>query len=529
MLRAARSAAFQNGFAAALALAALGWFLWRGIGALGLGEFGDESEKIVAVRMIASGGRLYDTVFSNHGPLAFALNHLWLLLTGTKDLASHRILQLGLFVLCAGAVAASPALATWRARAFATALYLVPLGAVYAGAALHMWLYQSAAGALLTITLVLLPLPALLGRAVPRWAVVAAGFAAACAAFAAYPFAAPGALLAVAAVVALPAERRWRAALDFLAGGAAAAAPMAAWMALYADFGGYAVFHVWFNQTVYADALSWTPLAPLRTLVPDASDPRRLLLLLALAAFAAAMALLVLRRWASLRARIRWCGAFAILFVGCAFLNPRGQYGFHASTFLAGALGALAVMAGGLAGTAAPRWLRRSAIALLAGFAGLLVFVLARGTSTPHDVPLHDLERIRIAVRPSDHRQYRIVRELLRPDERFFALVYAPAIYLWADRLPASKLFYYLPVQAKYAARPVAGYGFDLCRDFTAARPKVVFYLDRLGEGTFGFAQYAPCVHAAIVADYVSLPWVPEYYVRRDIVAARPDLLRKQD
>ena len=157
------------------------------------------------------------------------------------------------------------------------------------------------------------------------------------------------------------------------------------------------------------------------------------------------------------------------------------------------------------------------------------MYVHARATSTPHDVPLRDLERIRIAVKPSDDRQYRLVRELLRPDERFLAVVFAPAIHLWADRLPASKLFYYLPVQAKYAARPVAGYGFDLCGDFTAARPKVVFYLDRIGDGRYGFADYAPCVQAEIEANYVVLPWAPEYRIRRDIAAARPEILREAE
>jgi hypothetical protein len=516
----------RDAVAVALALASLAWFLRRGIAALDIGEFGDETEKIVGARMIAAGGRLYDTVFSNHGPLGFALNHLWLLLTGTKDLASHRILQLGLFVLCAGAVAASPALATWRARSCAAALFLIPLSVVYAGAALHMTLYQSVAGALLAIALVLLPLPALLGRTPPRWAALAAGFAAAGAAFAGYPFAVSGALMAAAATIATPAGARLRIAVRFIAGGVAAAVLLAAWMAMHADFAGYAVYHVWFNQTVFAANVRWSPLAPLGSLVPTAFDASRLLHLLALAALYAAFALLVLRRWRIEPRRRAWAAALAVLFLGFAFLNPRGQNGIHGSTFLAGALAALAVAAGGLAVSAAPRALRGAALALLLGGAGLLVVVHARAVSTPHHAPLRDLDRIRIAVKPSDGREFRLMRAVMRPDERFLAVVFAPAIHVYADRLPVSKLFYYLPVQAKYAARPVAGYGFDLCRDFAQARPKVVFYLDRLGNGRYGFADYAPCVHAAIVADYVPLPWAPEYHFRRDIVAARPEILR---
>ena len=511
------------------ALAALAWFLWRGVAALDLGEFGDETEKIVGARMIAAGGRLYDTIFSNHGPLAFALNHLWLLLTGTKDLASHRIVTLGLYVLAGAAVAASPALRSWRARCAAAALFFVPLGVVYAGAALHMTSYQSIGGALLAAALALCPLPALLGVVPPRWAAAAAGFAAAAAALAAYPFAVAGALMLLATAIAVPAAARLRVAIAYAGGGLAAAALMAVWMALYADFSGAFVYHVWFNQTVYAADLRYNPLAPLRILIALDASPHRLIHLLALAAFHGAAVLVILRRWPALRSRVAWCTAAAALLIGLAFLNPRGQYGFHDTTFVVGALGALAVAAGGLAGGSAPRWLRATALALLASFGGLLALVHARALSTPDNVPLREIARVGTAAKPSDDRVFRLLRELLAPGERMLAVVFAPAIYVKADRLPVSGLFYYLPVQAKYAARPVPGHSIDLCRDVKARRPKVVFYLDRLGDGRYGFANYAPCVHAAILAGYVPLPWAPEYYVRRDIVEARPEILRDRE
>ena len=185
--------------------------------------------------------------------------------------------------------------------------------------------------------------------------------------------------------------------------------------------------------------------------------------------------------------------------------------------------------AGGLAGASPPRALRRAALALLAVCAGLLALVYGRATSTPDNVPLREMARLRTTVKPSDDRVFRLVRDLLRPDERFLAVVYAPAIYIKADRLPISGQFYYLPVQAKYAARPVAGYSIDLCRDVKERRPKVVFYLDRLGDGRHGFADYAPCVHGVLEADYVPLPWAPDYLVRRDIAEARPEILRNRE
>ena len=83
-----------------------------------------------------------------------------------------------------------------------------------------------------------------------------------------------------------------------------------------------------------------------------------------------------------------------------------------------------------------------------------------------------------------------------------------------------------LPQQATYAKKPLWGYHIDLCKDVVERRPKVVFWLDRLGSGKWGFAEYAPCVHREIVNNYVQLPWAPEFYVRRDIVVARPEIMK---
>jgi hypothetical protein len=511
------------------ALAALAWFLWRGTAALGLGEFGDESEKIVVARMIAAGGRLYDTIFSNHGPLSFALNHLWLIFTGTKELASHRIPVVGLYVIAAAAVAASPALAGRRARLAAAALFLAPLGVVYAGAALHMTSYQSIGGALLAAALVLCPLPALTGAVPPRWAAAAAGFAAAAAAFAAYPFAVPGALMLLAAVLAVPPRARLRIGAAYVTGGFAAAAPMAAWIALHADVAGAFVYHVWFNQTVYADEIGFSPLAPLHALLPLEANAKRMVHLFALAALYSAIALVIAAGRPRARGALAWSAALAAFVAAIAFFNPRGQGGFQAAAFLAGTLAAFAVTVGRLAAALARPAPRRAGIALLAACAGLLALAHLRGLSTPHHVPLRDIERIRTAVKPSDDRQFRLIRALLAPDERMLAVVFAPAIYIRADRMPASGQIYYLPSQAKYAARPVHGFHFDLCREMKETRPKVVFYLDRRDDGYYGFAGYAPCVHAEIEANYVALPWAPEYRVRRDIVAARPEMLRETE
>ena len=92
------------------AACAVAWFLVQAVQALPVLEFGDESEHIVVALMVAAGDRLYTNIFAVHGPLAYALSHFWLLLTGSKDLASYRLISLALFALCAAAIYASPVL-----------------------------------------------------------------------------------------------------------------------------------------------------------------------------------------------------------------------------------------------------------------------------------------------------------------------------------------------------------------------------------------------------------------------------------
>jgi len=508
------------------------WFLARAIQALPLLEFGDETDHVVGARMIAAGETLYSSIFVNHGPLAYALSHLWLLFTGTRDLASYRLVSLALFALCAAAIYASPALRQPRARLHALTLFLVPLGVVYAGTTLHMVMYQSMAGALLTVELALFAVPAVLGVAPPRWAAVAAGFAATWAVFSALSFAVAAALLAVT-VLALPPDAaglRRRAIAGFVLGALAGVLSFGVWMTLYSDWVGYFVYHYWFNLTVFAESIRYSPLSPLRALTRFALRPDTVIRVFAVVFYYAGVIALIALAWrrAGAPAGLRRGLGLAALAVGVAFFNPRGALGFHGSTFLAGVLGLGALVAANLfaADPGAGR-ARTIAVNLFAtAMAVCLVLVYLFGQSSPHRIPLKELSRHGGAARPSEARAYQVVRELVREDERILAIVFAPAVYLLADRLPVSGNIFYLPMQAEYARRPFPGYHIDLCKDVLEKRPKVVFWRDqRDADHAWGFAKYAPCVHREIVANYVQLPWAPEFFVRRDLAAARPDIM----
>ena len=519
------------------AACAVAWFVAHAVPALFQLEFGDETEHIVAARMIVAGERLYSTIFANHGALPYVLSHVWLLLTGTRDLASHRLVALALFALCAGTVYASPALTQTRARLHALTLFLVPLGVLYAGIPLHMMMYQSMAGALLTIELALFAVPAVFGIAPPRWAAVAAGLAAAGAVFAAFSFAVAAALLA-ATIVALPPDAaglRRRAISGFLAGALAGVAAVGAWITLYADWLGYFVYHYLFNMTIYMDVTQYSPFRPLRALGLLDFEADELIYTFAAAVCGVAAVVIVALSWPGTanRAALRWVVALAALAVGVAYLNPLGGNGFQASTWTAGTLGlgalALAKLLVPEPGAARfPRLRSAGAHACIAVLAGALVFVSQFARSSPHGIPLPELAGRRDgAVRPSEERVYRLIRELVPADERILAVPFAPEVYVYAERLPVSGNTFYQPIQARYATRPLWGYHIDLCKDVIERRPKVVYVSNPSSQWAWRFAQYAPCVQRQIDDNYVGLPWAPEFFVRRDVAAARPQIMKE--
>jgi hypothetical protein len=521
--------------AVAGAAGAVIWFLARALQALPLLEFGDETEHYVVARMLEAGERLYSTVFANHGPLPYALSHLWLLLTGAASLASYRLMPLALYALCAAAIYASPVFTQTRARLHALTLFLVPLGVVYAGTTLHMVMYQGMAGALLTIELALFALPAVFGVPPPRWAARAAGFAASLAVFAAFSFGVAAALLA-AAVFALPPDAaglRRRAIGGFLAGALAGVLLLGTWISLFADWPGYFVYHYYVNLTAYTEGRSHTLLSPLRALARPGLKPDEMIHAYTIAVYAIAVIALIALGWRSPAAapRWRWILGVAALAVGVAYFNPLGGPGFQASTLVAGAFGFGALMLAKVlaANAGTTRLARASSIgahACIAVLAGILVLVSQFARSSPHALPLGEVSNRVDAAGPSDERIYRLIRELVPAGEGILAVVFAPSVYVFADRLPVSGHTYYLPMQGSYARQPLWGYHIDLCKDVTTKQPKVVYMDDELPGGKWGFDKYASCAHRHIVDNYEPLVWAPHFYVRRDIAAARPDILR---
>jgi hypothetical protein len=336
-------------------LASLALFLGIALNSLAYWHWGDEDEKIVAAWMIAEGGRLYGSIFAHHGPLNYMLAHGVYAATGSIALAPYRAAQWGIMLLTGLALAASPLLRGWRHRLLAGSLFCVLvalLAPLWYG---HTLLYHALGGAAVLVALGLLLLPVMLGVAPSRVGAVLGGAALAAAVFAAYPFAVSVVLLALAGLMLVAAGgRRWSdvrgALLAAAAGTVAFTLVVLLWLVFYGDVVGYGVYHVWFNQVVYAGFIDYAPGVAVTQLeklfqsplgwVLQAAVLFTLLVGIEIGGAGGRPAKLVDR----IKRRLLLVGGCAAFLLGLLFLNPRGEEIFKNAALWIVGLGLLSLI-----------------------------------------------------------------------------------------------------------------------------------------------------------------------------------------
>jgi len=515
-----------------LLLALAGLFVAVSLHAVHLFEFGDETEKVVAALMLGRGGRLYGDVFAHHGPVIYMLPHLWHLLTGATDVASFRALPMLLALAAAAAIRFSPAVADRRAAALAAVLYLVMIGAALPAFSLHMNLYQVHAGHFLVMGLALLVLPLMLGRDLPRPAALLGGGAFAGAVFSAYAMVPAVGLLVLAGAVPALAEagrrgRAWRGLGLGVAGGLLGTLLVLGWLLLAGDVAGFLAYHLYFNQVIYSQFIGFSlgmgqflDWLMFHRLAFGLRFEHLFVVLGCLAVLLVGWRLLQ-RQQTPLAAGL---AGLALLFAGLLFTNPRTGLGFQAAVWVITAAGLFCLTLGPWLATR-DRVARGSLAALLLMVAGAYGAAHLWARTSPHEVPLAAAWGGRAELGQSDNAYAALYRRLTPNGEPIQVMVFSPIQYIWAGRPPASGHYYYLPWQARYAEAPVLGRAIDLCGDLRRTRPPAVFYDDQPVWGLYDPDEYAPCLRALLLEQYVALGFPPGVWVRADVLAANPDLL----
>ena len=512
--------------AAVLLTLSLVWFAIRCVHGIHFMAFGDESGHLLGARAIRAGDVLYRDYIDAHGPLSFMVAQLGGWLFGWKEPLDSRW-AICLATLLAGAcVVTSPALRGAASRLWAGALFFGLLSAPWLVQALNEVNYHLLGGLLCTVVLAWLVVPAWLGAPVSRWQAAASGVSLALIAAAAYALLPTVLLLFASAAVLLrsgPVGRRTGPVLIATAVGClAGVAIVAVWMARYADFVGYLVYHVIVNQLYYARYIGFGWRSFVSGGVPSA-DPGRLVHSGAIVALVTACLVLATARMSAPPRRPGWRAAGLLLaLAGAALSDARGSTEFQDGTLLVCSMALLS-----LALPLLPHRVSTAPGARTAWATTFLLFALLasfemvdrQAVNSPFGMTRAQMEAAPLRFLKVDRHDptYARVAQVLRPGERLLVIPYMPDFYLPAGFLPIRKFHAYLPWEADYARHYWFGRTRDLCEELQARPPPVIVYNKWVVWGLYAPEDYVPCLKDVLARSYVA-DVNPPLYLRRDRV-----------
>lgn len=465
-------------------------------------EWGDESETIVAAKMMAAGMKLYSEIFNHHGPLTF-LPGLFIEKLGSFGVREHRIPIALLQIFAIIAIYKSPLIKDGVIRVclsvVAATMILVLMPEIFG----HMYKYQTIVGLLLIMVLSQYTLPAILVPTSLNQARVFLGNAL----ITSLPFLAVT-YLPISILLFLVSLRKGH--LGFATAGALLGVVLnIIFLGAYGSFAGFFAFHIYLNSTVLP---FYTGLEPGVELIIGAfnsvtSDFANFLFFIIMVVGAAILAIA--------EKTVPW--RTLLLVAGVCSLLMRGGHYHGIPYFYAGF--ALFVPA-----FSRVEKLSRQSKYLL--FALISVCVVKVSLILPSD-----RQKISSQEIPSETEFSRLVKEFTTEDDRIIAYSFQNFQYLASGRLPASGHFFYLPWQEKYNEAPKFGVVIDACQQVSDARPKVMLIDKWKVWDRFPWETYAGCIQKVLDENYIQYPGRP-YYIRKDLVPegwaiAKEDLLRK--
>lgn len=461
----------------------------------------DESETVVAAKLMANGERLYADFFNHHGPLTFLPG--WLLeQVGDFGIAGHRVpvalaQWLAILALATSAVVRKRGVALGYAgfAAMAMVLYLPEKFG-------HMYMYQVWAGLGLLIALAQYVLPAIYSEPAVRWRHVVLGNLL----LTSLPFLAVT-YAPVAAVLILAALRRpyWRLAL--LTVGAGVLLNLG-FLLQVGSLPGYLAYHFYLNAEVLpAFNGGQGPEQLLYAIVKSATDSLESVLLLGIVALALAS---LSKREPGLPWRTLLLGA------GLAMLLMRGgDLQFHRLAYLYAVPALVLVLFRRFELRGRHAWLP---LAVVAGLAALKLSAVL-----PDDRAR--FERLRTPERTEFSE---LARQVTDRQEPIIAYAFHNLDYLLAARRPASGNYFYFPWQHVYNQSPVLGVRISACEQIAQARPKVMLIDKADVYDRYPWNSYGGCVQALMDRDYTRIANHP-FYLRNDIDPEALGLGREAD
>jgi hypothetical protein len=499
-------------------------FLFVGYDGLFLLEFGDESEKYVAARMLLEGKRLYTEIFSHHGPLLYMFTHVYAGLIDSSQFNWARAIQVILASASALSIYLSPVLTSRAVRHWAVAIYIGMLSSVWLVQSLNMLLYHSVAGFLFVIVLSQMVLPALLGCRVSFFQLALSVFCMAMACFSAYVYLPSAALFFLVYLVSYFQSRSdntrtsnsWFA---IVSGVAIALVVVVTWLYLYGDIKGYLVYHLYFNQKIYSSFLWWlSPTSVVHNLTISLT-PSDYVKIAINGLLLCSSSMLLAPVFFEKKPKARFILSLLILLAGMFYLNPRGDGSFRNGALLVATLAFFAITAA----MTIDYYYRKNLLApvvFLLIFTGSLIValeIIARSAkSSPHEMDreVYSTSYVKLATDWSD--RYKFIRLVVSDNEKMLVLPFGYGEYIFSDRMPATGQASYLPWAAAYKRNPIDGYKMDICNDLRANLPPLIIYDSWLIWEKYQLPEYEPCIMEIFFEHYTSWNKHPELYIRND-------------
>ncbi len=505
-------------------------------------DFNDETEKMIAAKLIVQGHRVYKDIFLQHGPLVYMISHLAYIWFGADNLVKARAIPIILSLMSIAAVVYSPVFQHWRSRFYAGVLMVAGLCAVQTIYALVMTMYQVYAGYIIVIFLAVFLLPLCLGRAVDKWQALIGGVCLSALFFLAFSFSID---IAIAILIygflaygnpntALPRAEIF---IYALAGGLGVALAVFAWLSIYGDIYGYFLDHFYFNLKFYHHYLAGISIFnPLHFLVPGWTwwlfPIKHLwytqLLFLVPNICCVFLCYYAYRNQVLGRTWPKYVILYLLLLALTSYTSPRYEVQlFSASTQIITIMGLFALtlpLSFQEFKITSPRFAAaRTAILILFILAGIAAQFLGIATLI-YSVSPRAYYKYKGALTRQKSPEMDFIRRLVPENEGVQQFPFNLMFYTETDRLPAFPTFYWMPWQNDYLKTPVAGYEYDVCAFMAKTPPKVVFMNE---EPLWGnpISTFLGCVTKVLDAKYLRSTKLHGLWVRADVVADHPEAL----
>jgi hypothetical protein len=461
-------------------------------------EFGDESETIVAAKMIAAGSSLYSQIFNHHGPLTF-LPGILLEKIGGFGIIGHRILIVILQIIALLSIYFSPLLnGNFIKNLYvivAASIMLLYLPEIFG----HMYMYQVLAGLLLIIILAQYTLPSIVSSSqLSTRTVVIGNILIASLPFLAITYTPISVLLFFAS---LRKNLVSKSSISFIAGIVA----NIIFLITIGSISGFFAFHIYLNLKVLP-------------LYNTGSQSALNLILLA---------------FNSATSSIGQFSIFLILFGGISFLTRFEKTFPWRSIFIGLGIGSLLI-----------RGINFHALPYFYSLLALPLIFFNKKTILPQHYQLITLILISICITklslliPGDRQKLQakkipistefsqFAQFFTEKNDRIIAYSFQNFQYIAADRLPASGYYFYLPWQEKYNENPKFGISINACKEITEYQPKIMLIDKWKVWDSFTWESYGSCIQKLLDKNYVQWPERP-YYIRKDLVTDDMDIALK--